>query len=161
MKKITLMFIGSMFITSLAMAQTTPITTNDTICPTLNAQKVAGLFDRWNASLQTKNPQKVAENYAQDAVLLPTLSNKPRTDHEQIIDYFTSFLQANPVGTIDERTIRYGTDWASDTGLYTFKLTENGKVRYIKARYSFVYECIKGHWLIIHQHSSAMPMPNQ
>lgn len=130
---------------------------SDAACTPLTPKKIAALFDRWNNSLKTKNPEKVAANYAADAILLPTLSNIPRTNHAQIIDYFTSFLKANPVGKIDQRVIRYGDDWATDTGLYTFELTQNGKRQEVEARYSFVYECINGHWLIIHHHSSSMP----
>lgn len=142
---------------SVSYAADQPDAQKSQTCPVLNAHKVAFLFDRWNDSLKSLDPQQVAANYAMDAVLLPTLSNTPRTSHEQIIDYFTSFLKSHPVGKIDQRVIRYGSDWASDTGLYTFRLTENGHVRYVEARYSFVYECIEGKWLIVHHHSSMMP----
>ena len=51
--------------------------------PALNCKatpaQITALFDRWNESLATHNPDKVAANYAPDAVL-PTLSNRPRTD---------------------------------------------------------------------------------
>ena len=41
-------------------------------CATVTEEQVAGLFDRWNASLQTGNPDEVVNNYAPGAVLLPT-----------------------------------------------------------------------------------------
>ena len=44
-------------------------------------QEVAALFDLWNSTLQTGDPEKVASLYAPDGVLLPTVSNKVRTDH--------------------------------------------------------------------------------
>lgn len=47
-------------------------TTQD--CVKTDQQEIAGLFDRWNNSLQTGDAHKVAENYLSDAVLLPTLS---------------------------------------------------------------------------------------
>lgn len=50
------------------------------------------LFDRWNASLQTGNPQNVLANDARKSVLLPTLSNTPRLTPEQKADYFEHFL---------------------------------------------------------------------
>lgn len=37
---------------------------------------IASLFDEWNAALATKDPQQVANLYAHDAVLLPTVSNE-------------------------------------------------------------------------------------
>ena len=39
---------------------------------------IAGLFDKWNAALATLDSAKVADMYAKDAVLLPTVSNKVR-----------------------------------------------------------------------------------
>ncbi len=44
-------------------------------------KQIAALFDRWNAALRTGDPEKVAGLYAKDAVLLPTVSNRIRTDH--------------------------------------------------------------------------------
>lgn len=126
-------------------------------CKPLNDRGVAALFDRWNNSLKSKDPKKVAANYADDAILLPTLSNKPRTNHAEIIDYFVHFLQSNPQGKIDWRVTKHGPDWATDVGLYTFRLIKNGKKSYVTARYSFVYGCVNGQWLIVQQHSSLMP----
>jgi hypothetical protein len=37
---------------------------------------VKAQFDGWNAALATLSPEKVADRYAEDAVLLPTVSNK-------------------------------------------------------------------------------------
>ena len=36
------------------------------------------MFNDWNAALATLSPENVAERYAKDAVLLPTVSNKVR-----------------------------------------------------------------------------------
>ncbi len=41
-------------------------------------KEIASLFDRWNNSLKTGDPDKVIANYAKNSMLLPTLSNKPR-----------------------------------------------------------------------------------
>lgn len=120
--------------------------------------QVAGFFDRWNSSLSTKDPEKVAANYASDAVLLATVSNKPRTNTEEIKGYFVDFLKKEPQGKIDTRTIRLGCNTASDVGTYTFDLKDaDGKVAKVAARYSFVYEFRDGEWKIVHHHSSAMP----
>jgi len=123
-------------------------------CAPVTEQEVKGLFDRWNASLRTLDPDKVAANYAQDGVLLATVSNKPRATPAEIRDYFVKFLQAAPVGTIDQRTIRIGCNVAQDVGTYTFKFKDGKSVH---ARYTYVYELVNGQWLIAHHHSSAMP----
>src|SRR5215468_2180805 len=74
-------------------------------CVQATPAQIAALFDRWNESLATHDPDKVAANYAPDAVLLPTLSNRPRTDSAAIKDYFLHFVERNPRGVIDTRTI--------------------------------------------------------
>lgn len=121
-------------------------------------QEIEGLFDRWNASLQTLNPDAVLANYDTDAVLLPTMSNQMRVNPAEIRDYFVHFLAKKPVGKIDSRTLKVGCDVAVDTGLYTFTVTDDhGQKSDIKARYTFVYEKEGGKWLIESHHSSGMP----
>jgi uncharacterized protein (TIGR02246 family) len=115
------------------------------------------VFERWNATLGTLDPNQVASQYAKDAVLLATLSDKPRANHEEIKDYFVHFLQKKPQGKIDRRIINLGCNTASDTGIYTFTLHEKGKIKHVQARYSFVYEYDDDQWLIEHHHSSLMP----
>ena len=123
-------------------------------------KQIAGLFDRWNAALRTGDPEKVADLYAKDAVLLPTVSNKIRTDHAQIVDYFEHFLQNKPVGE-KKRTIINVLDGNSaiDTGIYDFTLTDpkTGAKKVVEARYTYEYEKRGGQWKIVNHHSSAMP----
>jgi uncharacterized protein (TIGR02246 family) len=126
-------------------------------CVKVSEEEIAALFDRWNASLATLDPNLVAVQYAHDAILLPTVSNKMRTNHEEIKDYFSHFLLKKPHGKIEKRTISIGCNTASDTGIYVFTLHENGKMKKVEARYSFVYEYDDDQWLIEHHHSSMMP----
>lgn len=130
-----------------------------TAAPTPEA--VAGLFDRWNAALQTRDPARVAALYVEKGgVLLPTVSNKVRDNRAEIEDYFVSFLQYQPVGTIDERYIRIlDANHAIDSGIYTFALNRGGKVENVQARYSFLYRKMGDEWQILEHHSSAMPEP--
>ncbi|CAN7615234.1 SgcJ/EcaC family oxidoreductase [Rhizobium rhizogenes] len=123
-------------------------------CTPITEKQVEGLFDRWNTSLATLSPEKVVENYAPDAVLLPTLSNKPRLTQEERKAYFVDFLKKKPQGKIDSRTIKIGCNEAVDTGTYTFTLADGTKV---PARYTFTYDFENGKWLITSHHSSAMP----
>ncbi len=61
-------------------------------------ERIAALFDGWNAALRTGDPEKVADRYASDAVLLPTVSTRIRDTHAEIVDYFEHFLANKPVG---------------------------------------------------------------
>ena len=56
-------------------------------CVQATPAQIAALFDRWNESLATHDPDKVTANYAANAVLLPTLSNRPRTDSAAMKEY--------------------------------------------------------------------------
>lgn len=123
-------------------------------CQAADEAQIAALFERWNDSLRTLDPDKVVANYATDGVLLPTVSNKPRTNPAEIRDYFVKFLKSAPQGKIDSRIIKIGCNVAQDVGTYTFKF-KDGKT--VHARYTYVYEWQNGSWLIAHHHSSAMP----
>ena len=127
-------------------------------CVTLDKQAVAGLFDDWNFALSSLDANQVVQRYWPDAVLLPTVSNTPRTNAAMIGDYFQHFLAKRPRGRIDTRTIQSGCNLAMDVGTYTFSLmSDKGTVSEVAARYSFVYQYRDGAWKILHHHSSAMP----
>ncbi|KAL7533886.1 hypothetical protein ACHAXR_011432 [Thalassiosira sp. AJA248-18] len=112
------------------------------------------MFDLWNDALRTGDPATVAKRYAREGVLLPTLSDVPRTDRVGTEDYFVHFLEKKPVGKIFEGDIFVGNNWAQDAGIYEFTFQDGSKV---KARYSFVYVYEDGRWMISHHHSSLMP----
>merc|ERR1719310_642275 len=46
----------------------------------ITEDEVRGLFSLWNNALATEDPAKVAKRYAKAGVLLPTVSDTPRTD---------------------------------------------------------------------------------
>ena len=124
-------------------------------CKATSEQEIAALFDRWNQSLQTGDPRKVAANYADRSILLATVSNKPRLTVAEREDYFQHFLQDRPSGKIDFRRIEIGCNSAVDAGLYTFTFARTGAV--VKARYTYTYRWDGSQWLITSHHSSAMP----
>jgi uncharacterized protein (TIGR02246 family) len=140
-----------------AAAATPLAATTAATCTATTEAEIAHLFDRWNQALQTGNPDAVVATYAPDALLLPTMSNFPRDTPSEIRDYFVQFLKGNPVGRIDQRVIRIGCNSAIDSGLYTFRLTRDGKPVEVPARYTFEYAYQNGNWLIVGHHSSRMP----
>lgn len=125
------------------------------VCKRTTGKEIAALFDRWNQSLQTLEPEAVAANYAPRSILLPTVSNKPRFTNEERIDYFEHFLHNKPVGKIDQRWLSIGCNTAIDAGLYSFTFGTTGQV--VHARYTFTYEWDGKQWLISSHHSSGMP----
>ena len=87
-------------------------------------------------------------------LLLPTVSNKVRHNHEEIEDYFVDFLAKGPSGKIDESNVRIYGDLAINSGVYTFTF-KDGTV--VQARFTFVYRWSGQRWLIVEHHSSRMP----
>jgi len=128
-----------------SVALTTPI----------NKKEVRGLFQLWNKALASRDPAKVTERYSKEAVLLPTVSDTARYDHEAINDYFVHFLKKKPSGEILEGEIIVGTNWAQDAGIYEFTMGVDKST--VKGRYSFIYVFEDGEWKISHHHSSVMP----
>lgn len=129
----------------------------DSSCPQTSQKEIANLFANWNNSLQTHQPKKVAKNYADDGILLPTVSDRVRHNHAEIEEYFEHFLALNPTGTINEQNIRIFCDMAVNSGIYTFKVVKQEQPSQVRARYTFVYRKIGDRWKIIEHHSSAMP----
>lgn len=125
-------------------------------CKPTSEREIAALFDRWNASLQTGDPRRVADNYAEPSLLLPTLTYAARTTREEKEAYFTTFLQNGPSGEINEpRMIELGCNRAFDAGVYTFRFSRTGAV--VKARYTYTYRWTGKDWLITSHHSSVVP----
>jgi uncharacterized protein (TIGR02246 family) len=123
----------------------------------MNKNDVLALFKQWNDAIQTKKAKNVVALYDESAILLPTISNQVRLNHEEIEDYFDNFLAMVPVGHIDESNVRIFDQIAINSGIYTFTFKGGNKVQ---ARYTFVYRWNGQRWMIIEHHSSQMPEVN-
>ena len=131
--------------------------TPDERCKETSQQEIQALFARWNQSLQTGDPQAVVANYAVRSILLPTLSNRPRTTQEGKVQYFEGFLRDRPRGTINLSFVVLGCNSAVDAGIYTFKFEATGKEIEARYSYSYTYFWESETWLITSHHSSEMP----
>jgi uncharacterized protein (TIGR02246 family) len=148
-------FAGAVIISPAAHAATpAPLLANSTKCVYLSEAKIAALFDRWNKSLATGDPEKVANNYAKDSVLLPTLSEDIRVTRDSKVDYFVDFLAKKPTGEIIDRHTKSGCNMAVDSGNYDFTFGNGSKA---EARYTYVYALEGGKWKIVSHHSSVKP----
>lgn len=120
----------------------------------MKKSEVVALFDKWNNALQTRDPAQMTALYANDAILLPTISNQICHNHEEIRNYFELFLQKKPKGVINESNIRIFDELAINSGIYTISCEDN---THLKARFTFLYKWNGKQWLIIEHHSSKMP----
>jgi uncharacterized protein (TIGR02246 family) len=128
-------------------------------CAVVNEAQVNALFKEFNDGFQTQDPDVMVPLFSRDAVLLPTVSGKMRTDAAGIRDYFVSFLKNKPFGTITESETSIGCNIATRVGNWTVRLTNpaTGEVSDASARFSFVYVLEGGKWKIAHLHSSLRP----
>ena len=120
----------------------------------MSKENITSLFDEWNNALLTGEPKKVAALYESNGILLPTVSNKVRHNHEEIEDYFVHFLAKGPEGKINEANVRTFGDLAINSGVYTFSFKDGSSAQ---ARFTFVYRWNGQRWMIVEHHSSVMP----
>ena len=127
-------------------------------------EDILALFDLWNDALKTQDPKKVTALYAEDGVLLPTLSNRVRHNHLEIKDYFVEFCAKKPVATVIESNVRLYGEVAVNSGACRFELNADDGTRVnVRVRFSFSYEKrpswpLPGpEWRIISHHSSVFP----
>lgn len=128
-------------------------------CAPISAPIVESQFARFTDAWATGDGSQVADLFAPDAVLLATVSNRPRTTLADITDYFEHFLASKPVARIDSSAIRLGCNSAARFGTWTIDLTDaaTGAKSVVPARYTFIYKFQDGQWWIDHLHSSKMP----
>ena len=128
-------------------------------CAPVTAEQVNAQFARFNDAWQTRDPDTVTALFGANATLLPTVSGRMRTDTAGIRDYFVTFLQSRPVGTINDSETTLGCNIATRAGNWTVQLTDaqSGAVSEVSARFTFIYTYEHGDWKIHHLHSSVRP----
>jgi uncharacterized protein (TIGR02246 family) len=122
-------------------------------------QTAITLGESWGKTLATRDAKKIAGQYAPDAVLLATFTNKIQTP-EARLKYFQGLAKNDGLrvkfNTMVARTL--ANDTVSLSGLYTF-MYEDAQGRTVKApaRYTFVWENRNGEWKVVEHHSSVRP----
>jgi uncharacterized protein (TIGR02246 family) len=123
---------------------------------------VAHTYQQWCDAIATAkgDPNAIIKFYAPNAILLPTLSNKIMFNKKDgLVAYFKPFTQHEGITCHTDKLITriYG-DIAINNGLYTFTYKEDGKMKVVPARFTFIYEKKLNEWLIITHHSSKLPL---
>lgn len=131
-------------------------------CNTEAAVKAAD--QNWANALASHDPQKVANLYIHDAVLLGTYENVPLLTDQQRVDYFKHLFSKIPNIQVKftQVHVKLLKEDAISTGLYTFYGNDpSGKPVNVPARYTFAYDSTaKGCELVMH-HSSVLPVEYQ
>jgi len=120
---------------------------------------VHAALQRWVETLGSgKGEAPIAALYAPDAILLSTFDPKPLETPAEISAYFHKLTQnPNLKATVQTEKIHTFADGGSDSGLYTFSYTKDGKEVRVPARFDFVFHRTPEGWLIVSHHSSIVP----
>ncbi|MDX9970367.1 MAG: SgcJ/EcaC family oxidoreductase [Candidatus Gracilibacteria bacterium] len=121
-------------------------------------------FEIWNDSLQTKEPEKVAALYSDDATFLPTVLGEFKRGKTGAKEYFVHFLEKNPSGRIVQDEVQeISQDKYLHCGHYDFEIDNKDEGatsprKTVNARFSYVWKKKEdGSYEILHHHSSLKP----
>ena len=125
----------------------------------MNTQEIKSAIAQWANAFSMPTSLEICSLYAEDAVLMGTLSPFYRNTPELIKEYFDSlFHQKERTVEITDIHVQTYADTATCSGLYTFHWKSHDEHRVnLQARFTFVLVRQSERWLIIHQHSSALP----
>ena len=118
-------------------------------------QLLEQLLNTWTETLLTKSTESMLSLYHNDAILLPTLSNKVCTNHTEIADYFDHFLSKGPRCELLDNYARDYDSIGTNSGTYRFTTASGDS---LSARYTFVYSLSPESNMIIEHHSSLLPI---
>ena len=128
-------------------------------CAAVDAGTADRLFRQWAERVRAGDPEAVADLYADDALLLPTLSPRPRGTHAAIADYFSGFAVRHPRAEVIEHALYAACNQVVDAGLYRFRFpaTSTAAETVVEARFTLVYGFRNQQWRLLHHHSSLLP----
>lgn len=115
-------------------------------------------LESWLENVRQRNVDQTVAGYAEDAVLLGTLSPIVRQGRKAIGEYFQMFLDQDALEVeVTQEVAREFDDLSISSGLYTFSLTKKGETKTVPARFSFVFRRKGSTWEIVEHHSSRLP----
>src|SRR3990170_4781118 len=135
---------------SLASAVAGPADTPVRSCQEASHSEITAHLDRWQTAVATGDADAIAASYADDAVLLPAMSDAPRQGKAAIRAYFAEFTGRHPLPMITMRSVMTGCGMATEMGAARFQVTgaRKGTRMFIGCRYSTVLTESDGRWLI-------------
>ena len=120
--------------------------------------EVKEALNTWLKAVSSGTPDAVMTLYADNAVLLPTLSPVICDTPAKRLDYFKVFTANEKLqGKIDELHTRVHGDIGVNSGHYTFTFIKNGQPVSAAARFTYVYKKTPLGWMILEHHSSLQP----
>jgi uncharacterized protein (TIGR02246 family) len=128
---------------------TSPPTISDPV-----AMEGTALLDAWADAFNTREPERVAALYADDALLHGTSLAPLRVGIAQIRSYFRG---TSTVEFGERHVVRLADDCLLSAGHYRFSRMQDDREIVTPARFTFVFQRREGAWEVLHHHSSAEP----
>jgi uncharacterized protein (TIGR02246 family) len=121
-------------------------------------EEVAAATQAWRAAYDSRDPQRISAQYAQDAVFWGTTSKTVRPTPETIMEYFAD-ARKRPDARVEivEQHIQIYGDVGINTGLYNFSDVRDGKRVPNPSRFSMVFQKRGDRWVLVQHHSSRLP----
>ena len=112
----------------------------------------------WAHAFNSRDTEIILAHYSEKAVFWGTVSPTLRDEETEVRDYF-KVIGPNARVSLGDQRPRIFDDIAINTGYYQFTDESDGIRTKVDARFSFVYERdVRGKWLIVDHHSSAIPV---
>lgn len=141
-----------------AILQSCASTTGSGAADLAAREQVAAAVAAWVAAYDSRDPTRIAAQYAPDAVFWGTGSKTVRNTPAQIAEYFKDAAKRPDArASIGEQHIRVFGDVAVATGYNTFSDIREGKRMPNPARFSMVFHKREGKWVLVDHHSSRLP----
>jgi uncharacterized protein (TIGR02246 family) len=126
------------------------------------AEEAGAVIDRWAATYNANDVDAIVKLYAPDALLHGTSSPTLNEGSAAIRSYFAVLAGSDNKVTIRERhMVALGDAAAFGVGFYEFVSIQNGQPVPRPSRFTMIVVKRGADWLIIHHHSSALPLPRQ
>lgn len=123
-------------------------------------KKTKDVLEQWMQAVNDGNVESLLSLYDNDAVLIPTFSNRLLNTADKLKDYFEKLGNREDLSiALHEKTLitqELGNQIYSLSGIYNWRFAVDGELLNFEARFSYVIDLSRPN-PILHHHSSQIP----
>lgn len=123
-------------------------------------EKPKDVLEQWMQGVNDGNVESLLSLYDNDAVLIPTFSNRLLNTADKLKDYFEKLGNREDLSiALHEKTLitqELGNQIYSLSGIYNWRFAVDGELLNFEARFSYVIDLSRPN-PILHHHSSQIP----
>jgi hypothetical protein len=158
MKSLTLGLIAA------ALLVSSPVVAREAVndVKTTSKEGVDAALVQWKETVEAGKVDAIMKLYDKNAIMISTFAQDPLAKREQIEGYFKRVIVNPDIHVeIEDSHPRVFGNMASNSGRYTLSYTQEGEQIAIPARFTFLYVLKGDKWVIVDQHSSRVPLPDE